>query len=76
MGLSKIKKIGDVQRPLNQNRNDFTPADEYDASKTISPIGRDPDSAGNIGTAIDMVQRNKLESKNIYTITNQYSVDD
>lgn len=76
MASSKVKKIGDIQRPINLNRNDFNDVDQYDLSKTISPLGRDPDSAGNIGTTIDMVQRNKLVSKNLFSAGNEYRVDD
>lgn len=76
MGSSKIKKIANVERPKMVSINDFNQNKVYSQADTISPIGRDPDSAGNIGTATDIAERKRLESKNIYTKNNLYRVDD
>lgn len=76
MALSKVKKIGNIQRPINTARNRFNEADNYDQSHTISPEGRDPDSSGQVGTSIDIVQRKTNVTRNLFTPNNQYSVDD
>lgn len=76
MASSKIKKIANVERPKQLAINDFNQNKPYSQLDTISPIGRDPDSAGNIGTATDIAERNKQTAKNIYSKNNVYRVDD
>lgn len=76
MGKSKIKAVGDVARPVLTSKNDFNDVKTYGQPDTISPIGRDPDAAGNVGTAIDIISRNSLLSKNLFSAANPYTVDD
>jgi len=73
MGKSKVKEIGDVQRPNLISKNDFTDSKSYEKSSsyTISPIGRDDQ-----GTQIDINQRTTLLVKNIYTAGSEYTVTD
>jgi hypothetical protein len=73
MGKSKVKAIGEVQRPNLISKNDFTTSNAYEIGSpdTISPIGREDQ-----GTKIDMNQRIKLLTKNIYTAGSEYSVTD
>jgi hypothetical protein len=77
MALSKVKQIGDIQRPIDLARNDFNPANEYGSPQSItSPIGRDPNASGQVGTAIDIAQRTKLLAKNLFSASNPYDVTD
>ena len=76
MANSKIKKIASVERPKMVGINDFNQNKPYTQADTISPNGRDPDSAGNVGTSIDIAERNKQTAKNIYSKNNIYRVDD
>ncbi len=76
MAKINIKKIADKQRPANVARNDFNEAKPYDQSSTISPIGRDPDANGTIGTTVDITQRKNNMAKNSFTPTNPYTISD
>jgi hypothetical protein len=73
MAKSKVKAISEVQRPNLISKNEFTTNNSYDigSKDTISPIGREDQ-----GTKIDMNQRIKLLTKNIYTAGSEYTVTD
>jgi hypothetical protein len=73
MGKSKVKAIGDVQRPNLISKNDFTTTNAYEigSKDTFTPIGRDDQ-----GTQIDINQRTTLLTKNIYTAGSEYTVTD
>ncbi len=76
MAKTNVKKIGNIERPKNTTRNDFTSVNEYGQPNTISPIGRDPDGAGNIGTSIDLAARQNNITKNYYSNTRPYTISD
>ena len=68
--IMQVKKIASVERPKMVGINDFNQNKPYTQADTISPNGRDPDSSGNIGTSIDIAERNKQTAKNrVPTIT-------
>ena len=73
---TNVSKIGNVQRPINTTRNDFQEKNQYGQPQTISPIGRDPDASGTIGTTVDIVSRKKNQAINFYSAARPYTISD
>lgn len=73
--MSKLEDESVAFRKIEIARNLFNYNDEYTIgnAEEISPIGKDENSNGDIGSAADIAARKTLIAKNEYNYNNEYN---
>jgi hypothetical protein len=73
--MSKLEVVSEPFRKADIARNEFNYNNEYTTGnpEEISPLGKDENTAGDVGSAADIAQRKKLITKNKFNYNREYN---
>lgn len=79
-GKSKVKAIGEVERPKNLSRNEYSDENVYGLTHPNALSDGDVKGKGlnngSIGSSVDISQRKQSISRNKFNLNNIYRVTD